>query len=59
VKGSDGESFRGLVDQGVKTLDVYVWVTSSGLPAQMSLMTPYPEGTSTRQFNYSTGASLS
>jgi hypothetical protein len=53
LKGPDGESFRALVGEGQKTLDVYIWVTGSGLPAQMSVITPYPEGTSTRQFNYS------
>jgi len=50
--GAAGEAARELLHQGVKTLKAYLWVTSAGLPHQLSVVTPLPRGEATRVFTY-------
>jgi hypothetical protein len=52
AEGAAGEAARDLLHQGVKTLKAYLWVTSSGLPHQLSVVTPLPKGAVTRVFTY-------
>jgi hypothetical protein len=50
--GAAGEAARELLHQGVKTLKAYLWVTSAGLPHQLSVVTPLPRGEVTRVFTF-------